>query len=176
MNFLDVKLGLTAGKYKPYDQPGNIPLYINGKSNHPSNIIMNLAESISRRINKLYSNKSVFDNSKDFYDNALSSSNFKDKIKFDPDFNKNISRSKNRKRKIIWFNPPYSSNISMNINKSLLTILDKHFPKSHKLYKIFNRNNVKISYSSMPNFASIIDSHNKKIINNNNTKHQYTNL
>ena len=55
----------------------------------------------------------------------------------------------------------------MNINKSLLTILDKHFPKSHKLYKIFNRNNVKISYSSMPNFASIINSHNKKIINNN---------
>ena len=48
---------------------------------------MNLAESISRRINKLYSNKSVFDNSKDYYDNALSSSGFKDKIKFDPDFN-----------------------------------------------------------------------------------------
>ena len=144
-----------------------MPLYINVKSNHTPNIMKNLPESISFHINKSSSNKSVFDNSKDLYNNALSSSGFKDKIKFNPDFQKNISRSKNRKRKIIWFNPPYSSNISMNINKSLLTILDKHFPKSHKLYKIFNRNNVKISYSSMPNFASIINSHNEKIINNN---------
>ena len=73
----------------------------------------------------------------------------------------------NRKRKIIWFNPPYSINVSTNIGKSFLTILDRYFPKSHELYKIFNRNNVKISYSSMPNFASVINLHNKKIINNN---------
>ena len=46
-------------------------------------------------------------------------------------------------------------------------ILDRHFPKSHKLYKIFNWNNVKISYSSMPNFAGIINSQNEKIIKNN---------
>ena len=51
--------------------------------------------------------------------------------------------------------------------KVFLTILDRHFPKSHKLYKIFNWNNVKISYSSLPNFARIINSYNKKIINNN---------
>ena len=51
--------------------------------------------------------------------------------------------------------------------KVFLTILDRQLPKSHKLYKIFNRNNVKISYSSLPNFASIINSRNKKIINNN---------
>ena len=60
----------------------------------------------------------------------------------------------------------YSSNVSTNIGKSFLTILDRHFPKSHKLYKIFNWSNVQISYSSLPNFASIINSHNKKIINN----------
>ena len=48
-----------------------------------------------------------------------------------------------------------------------MTIVGRHFPKFHKLYKIFNRNNVKISYSSLPNFSSIINSHNKKIINNN---------
>ena len=43
-------------------------------------------------------------------------------------------------------------------------ILDKHFPKSHKFHKLFNCNNVKVSYSSLPNFASIINSHNKKIL------------
>ena len=134
--------------------------------NHPPNIIKKLPESFSRHINKLSSDKSVFDSSKDLYNNALSSSGFKAKIKSNPDFNKNISRNKNRKRKIIWFNPPYSSNVSTNIGKSFLTILDRHFPKSHKLCKIFNGDNVKISYSSFPNFASIINSHNKKISNN----------
>ena len=81
MSFLDVTLDLTACKYKPYNKPSNIPLYINVKSNHPPNIIKNLPESISRRINKLSSYKSVFDNSKDLYNNALSSSSLKIKSK-----------------------------------------------------------------------------------------------
>ena len=59
-------------------------------------------------------------------------------------------------------------NVSSNIGKCFFTILDKHFLKSHSLHKIFNRNNVKISYSSMPNIASIINSHNKKVINDKN--------
>ena len=132
VNFLDVTLDLTTGKYKPYNKPGNVPQYINLKSNHRPNIIKNLPESISRRINKLSSDKSVFDNSKDLYNNALSRNGFKDKIKVNPDFNKSMSRNKNRKRKIIWFNPPYSSNVSTNIGKSFLTILD--FPKSYINY------------------------------------------
>ena len=65
MNFLDVTLDLTTGKYKPYNKPGSVPLYIKVKSNHPLSIIKNLPESISRRINKLSSYKSVFDKSKD---------------------------------------------------------------------------------------------------------------
>ena len=161
---------LTTGKYKPYNKPGNIPLYINVKSNHPPNIIKNLPDSISRRINKLSSDKNVFENSKDIYNNALFNSGFKQKIKFDPNFGNNNSQNKNRKRNIIWFNPPYSNNVLTNIGKSFLTILDKHFPKSHRLHRIFNRNNVKISYSAMPNFASVINSHNKKIINDNIVK------
>ena len=116
-------LDSTASKYKPYNKPGNIPLHINVKSNHPPNIMQNLTESISRRINKLSSEKSVFDNSKDLYNQALSSSGFKDKIKSNPDFNRNISKSKNRKRKIIWFNPSYSSNVSNNIDKSFFNNL-----------------------------------------------------
>ena len=167
MNFLDVTLDLTTGKYKPHNKPSNIPLYVNVKLNHPPIIIKNLPEYTSRCINKLPSNKSVFDISKDLYNNALSSTDFKDKIKFEPDFNKNISRSKSRKRKITWFNPPYSSNVSTNTGKRFWTIFDRHFPKSHKLYKILNWNIVKINYSSMSNFASIINSRNRKIINNN---------
>ena len=131
VNFLDVTFDLTTGKYKPYNKLGNIPLYINVKPNHPPNIIKNLDDSISCRIDKLSSDNNVFENSKDIY-NALFNSGFKQKIKFDPNFGNNNSQNKNRKRNIIWFNPPYSNNISTNIGKIFLTILDKHFPKSHR--------------------------------------------
>ena len=42
VNVLDVVLDLTTGKYKPYNKPSNVPLYINVKSNHPPNTIKNL--------------------------------------------------------------------------------------------------------------------------------------
>ena len=37
-DFLDITLNLITGKYWPYRKPGDIPLYINAKSNHPPNI------------------------------------------------------------------------------------------------------------------------------------------
>ena len=40
----------------------------------------------------------------------------------------------------------------------------KHFPGDHKFHKIFNRNNIKVSYSCMPNIKSAINSHNRKIL------------
>ena len=100
VNFLDVATDLTTGKYKPYNKPGNIPLYINIKLNHPPNIIKNSPKNISRRINKLSSDKSIFENSKDLYNSALSNSGFKDKIKFNPDYKRNISKNNNREKKI----------------------------------------------------------------------------
>ena len=33
------------------------------------------------------------------------------------------------------------------------------------IHKLFNRNNVKVSYSSLPNFKSVINGHNKNILN-----------
>ena len=39
VNFLDVTLNLTTGKYQPYNKPDNNPLYINILCNHPPNII-----------------------------------------------------------------------------------------------------------------------------------------
>ena len=35
VNFLDVTLNLTTGKYQPYNKPDNNPLYINIFSSHP---------------------------------------------------------------------------------------------------------------------------------------------
>ena len=54
-------------------------------------------------------------------------------------------------------------NVKNNIGKNFLQLIDKHFPRSSKLHKIFNRNTVKVSYSCTPNFQQIIKKQNKKL-------------
>ena len=112
VNFLDVTLNLTTGKYQPYNKPDNDPLYINILSNHPPNIIKNLQDDISKRISTFSANGTTFNKSKDLCSNALTKSGFKLKVKFQIQENTSTvaNNTKNRKRKIIWFNPPFSLN------------------------------------------------------------------
>ena len=73
---------------------------------------------------------------------------------------------KNRQRNnILWYNLPFSKNVNTKIIHRFLTLVDKHFPKDHKLRKIFNRNTIKISYSCMNSTKQINDNHNKQILN-----------
>ena len=48
---------------------------------------------------------------------------------------------------------------------TLSTFAIKHFPVSHILHKIFNKNTVKISYGYTKNINSVISSHKKSILN-----------
>ena len=48
-----------------------------------------------------------------------------------------------------------------------LKLIKLHFPKTHAFHKIFNKNNLKLSYSCTKNVKSIIQSHNAKITNPN---------
>ena len=52
-----------------------------------------------------------------------------------------------------------------NVDKVFLNLLKKHFPASHILHKIFNKNTVKISYNCMKNISYVVSSHNKNILN-----------
>ena len=79
---------------------------------------------------------------------------------------------RNRNRKVIWFNPPYSLNVKTNIGKVFLQLVRKDFPRSHKFSKIFNLNTIKISYSSMPNVKNLIKQHNSKILRKDRDKIQ----
>ena len=106
VNILDLTLNLSTGKYEPYNQPHNRPLYINVNSNHPQNIIKKLSESISRHISKVSSDEIVFNNSKKLFSNALSNSGFELKIKFQSlTENQDHNGNKNRGRSIVWFSP-----------------------------------------------------------------------
>ena len=73
---------------------------------------------------------------------------------------KDFKNKRQRKRKIIWFNPPFNKQVTTNVAKLFLRLVDKHFPKFHK---IFNRNTIQVSYFCMENVSQIIKSHNKNI-------------
>ena len=69
------------------------------------------------------------------------------------------SNTRNRARSIIWFNPPYSESVHTNVGGTFLRLI----PRTHALGTLFNRNNLKNSYSCTRYMASIINSHNAKI-------------
>ena len=79
------------------------------------------------------------------------------------------TKTKKRKRKILWFNSPFSEHVKTNIERTFLNLLEKHFPSRHRLHKICNKNTVMISYSCMPNMAAILSRHNKAILASKNT-------
>ena len=62
----------------------------------------------------------------------------------------------NQNKEIILFSPPYSVNVKTNVGKLFMKLIDKHFSRDHKFHKFFNRNNVKLGYSCMPNIKNVI--------------------
>ena len=160
-DFLDVTFNLTIGKFFPYRKPNNIPLYINVKSNHPPSIIKDLPKMINKRLSHLSCNKEEFDKAKPLYEKSLHESGYKTSM---PYAQTEVKISRNRSRNIIWFNPPFSQNVKTNIGKLFLKLVKKHFPKHHRLHKIFNPNTVKLSYSCMSNMSNFIKQHNSNIL------------
>ena len=55
-----------------------------------------------------------------------------------------------------------SQTVKTNVARLFLRLLDKHFPGSHILRKLFNRNTIKVSFSCMGNVAYIIKKHNQQ--------------
>ena len=39
---------------------------------------------------------------------------------------------------------PYSKNVSEKVGNQSLKLFNKHFPRHHKFYKLFNKKNVKV--------------------------------
>ena len=97
------------------------------------------------------------------YQEALIKAGYSQKLTYQKHDQKK-NNLKQRKKQIVWFNPPYSKNVTTEVGKFFLRLIDKHFPPQHKLHKLFNRNSVKISYSCLPNIKSIINAYNRKIL------------
>ena len=162
-DFLDVTFDISNKQYKPYSKPGNTHLYVHTESNHPPIITKRIPQSIETRLSNISCNEEVFNNAKPEYEKALHEAGHKVTLSYKPQDTNQREQTHKRKRKVTWFNPPYSRHVTTNIGKKFLALVDQHFPKDHQLHKICNRNNLKVSYSCMDNMATRVKAHNNKI-------------
>ena len=122
VNFLDITLNLSKSTFEPYKKENDSPIYIHTSSNHPPSIIKQIPKSISCRLSDNSSNIRTF--YKYIYDNVLKYSRYRQALEFIPPKDK----PKNRKRNIIWFNPPYNKCITSNIGRDFLNLIKSTYP------------------------------------------------
>ena len=147
-------MNLTTGKHQPYKKPGDTPLYVHVKSNHPPSILKNIPENINKRISSMSSDQETFNKVAHTYQEALQKSGYRYTMKYIKPEQKATKRI--RKCNITWYNPPFSKNVQTNIGRKFLQIMKKNFHSRHPLYKIFNSNTIKLSYSCMSNIRNIV--------------------
>ena len=129
-------------------------MHIHISSNHPSKIIKQLPNTINQRLSDNSSDEAAFNSTKVEYEDALKKSDYKVNLKYT---NKTTAKPKrNRQKNTKWFNPLFNKSVKTNVAKIFFRLLDKHFSRTNRLYKIFNHNTVKVSYSFKENVRQII--------------------
>ena len=128
-------------------------------------ILKNIPVSINKRLSKISANEEVFNTAAPLYQAELDRNGYMHTLRYDPAANTN--RRRKRTRKVIYFNPPYSTNVKTPIGERFLRLLDKHFPPGTPLHPLLNRRKVKISYRCLPNFKAALAKHNFKVLNQN---------
>ena len=141
----------STGLHRPFKKATSNPIYVHKDSNHPMHVKKELPQMIGRRISDLSSNKDVFET-------EVQASGYNNELHYTE---KTIAKKRSRRRNVIWFNLPWNDEVSTNVAKKFLNMIDRHFPQGSALGKHFNRSTVTVINSSMPN--RIISGHNKKV-------------
>ena len=96
----------------------------------PPSIIKEIPQSIEKRLSILSSSKDIFLESSIYYEKCLRSSGCKTKLQYQPK-KENNQNKREKKRNIIWFNPPYSKSVKTNIGRIFIKLISKHFLPNH---------------------------------------------
>ena len=163
VNFLDTKFNLSENTYEPYKKDNTTLRYVHVNSNHPACVIKQIPESVNSRLNFNSSNMNVFENHINDYEVALMKSGYNEKLEYKGE--KAVKSRKRKKKNVMWFTPPFNIQVKTNVGRMFLKLIDKHFPKNSMLASVFNRTNLKISYSCTENLERIVKKHNNKILN-----------
>ena len=105
-------------------------------------ILLKITVSIENGLSNLSSTETFKESTKHYKDN-LGQSGYTKKLTYKPT-DANHQKHSKQKRKIIWFYPLVSKNVSTEIGKSFLSLLDLHFPKNHIYNSIFNKNKIEL--------------------------------
>ena len=89
---------------------------------------------ISNRISQNSCDKNHCDKSAPDFNIALKNSGFNENVTYIP----SPFKRQTCKRQIVWFNCPYSTIVKTNVGKIFMRLVDKHFSRHHKYYKLFN--------------------------------------
>ena len=125
-----------------FEDCADIYTYINANSNHPSSTIKELPNMVNKQLREISSSKNEFESAKGIYNSALKNSGYTQNPGYEKEHNS--SQSKQRKRKVIWFNPSFNKMVKTRIGKVFLHLVKQHFPKRHKFHKIFNLSTIKV--------------------------------
>ena len=167
VDFLDANFDLPSGRYWPYTKPNANTKYVHAHSNHPQAVLKHLPKSITERISSLSCNADEFNKAKGPYELALKESKHKHRMEFkEPPAEPEAlpKRKRQRKRNVLWFNPPHNDNVVTDVARRFLELLDTFIHRDHAFRCLFNRCTVKVSYCTMRNMKAIIKSHNAKVL------------
>ena len=144
INYLDIIMDLTTGHVEPYRKPNDVITYVHAQSNHPPAIIKQIPKTVQDRLSNISSTKEIFEAAVTPYQTALNNAGYKSTLKYEPKPSTGTKKGKRNQRKILYFNPPYNKNVVTNVGKTVLNSIKRHIPPDHELYKILNKNTVKV--------------------------------
>ena len=125
--------------------------------------LRNIPDMVMDRIRRLSSSPSAFKAARNYYQGALEQSGYKGFSTEYKDVTRNGKKKRKRRRRVIWFNPPFSVEVQTELGRKFLGLVARHFPAGHVYSQIFNKNTIKVSYSCMKSIESRIKAHNKKL-------------
>ena len=134
VDFVDVTFSLIKGTFRPNKKPNNYLSYTDVFSNHPPSIIKRLPNSINDFLSRNSPIKEIFDNIREDYQKVLDNSRYESRLLYkETDSNntnsrennsKNSTSNKQKKLKIISFNPSYNKSVVTNVAKISLKLLN----------------------------------------------------
>ena len=101
----------TTKRTTPTESPTTTLSILTLNPTTPPNITKQLPDSINRRISDISCNEEEFNKAKTTYDDALKSSGYAANLSYNK-HRQNDRPSRNGKRNIIWYNPPFNSSVS----------------------------------------------------------------
>ena len=164
IDFLDVIFDLDKGSYCPYVKPNTTTKYVSIESSHPDAVLKTIPSGVAKRLSTNSSSKAEFENHTHHFKEAMIAAGHQTPLEYTEE--EGCSKKKKRKRNEIYFNPPWSSNVTTNIAAKFLTLVRKHFSKGSPLYHLFNDKKLKVSYSTTANMKRLISNHNARVLNN----------